>query len=138
MESFTLCVPTDECVVLEFPGYIKNDSKALEMFGGAQAIQKAMGQTATYLPLHLRPGDPLSHPIYGEKKKTKGILLKVCRPKRPDSDDSGASPSADTSEVYATVVGRVSTVIQFGGMADFQYVSQDPRPNLQQVHFKFS
>lgn len=101
-----------------------------------QAIQKAMGQTATYLPLHLRPGDPLSHPIYGEKKNTRGLLLKVCRPKPPDPVDSCATPSPDASKVHATVVGRVSTVIQFGGMADFQYVSQDPRPSLQQVDYK--
>lgn len=36
MEGLTLSIPSDECIVLEFPGYAENASKALEMFGGAQ------------------------------------------------------------------------------------------------------
>lgn len=36
MEAFSLGVPEQECAVLEFPGYVKNTAKALEMFGGAE------------------------------------------------------------------------------------------------------
>lgn len=95
-----------------------------------QAIQKGLAQSATYLPLHLRPGDPLSHPIFGEKKKAKGLLLKVSR---NNHRDQPSDPDAHNHCASVTVVGMVTTFIQFGGMADFQYVSQDPRPPVQQV-----
>lgn len=36
MEAYTLRVPEQECAVLEFPGYVENTAKALEMFGGAE------------------------------------------------------------------------------------------------------
>lgn len=97
-----------------------------------QAIQKGLAQSATYLPLHLRPEDPLSHPIFGEKRKAKGLLLKVSRNNHRDQPPA-ADADAACHTANVTVVGRVSTVIQFGGMADFQYVSQDPRPPVQQV-----
>ncbi len=93
-----------------------------------QALKKALSQAATYLPLHLRPEDPLCHPVFGEKKPAKGLLLKVSR----KATDEGFSNNDDL-DIEATVVARIDTVVQFSGMADFQYVSHDPRPLEQQV-----
>jgi hypothetical protein len=46
---------------------------------------------------------------------------------------AGAASDAE-EELKAEVVAHVKSVVRFPGMADFQYVSCDPRPLQEQVH----
>ncbi len=39
MKDFTLEVPQGRCAVVEFPGYVRNPVRALEMFGGAEVSE---------------------------------------------------------------------------------------------------
>lgn len=62
-----------------------------------------------YLKLRLRPDDPYSHPLFGERVPQAGLLLRIARPKgQPD-----AAPSV-------TCVSRVSATYAYNGMADYQ------------------
>jgi hypothetical protein len=62
-----------------------------------------------FLKLRLRPEDPYSHPLFGERAQQAGLLLRIARPKgQPE-----AAPSV-------TCVSRVAATYAFNGMADYQ------------------
>ena len=89
--------------------------------GGEQGVIKAAiapNQTSAVLPLNFRPRDPLSHPIFGDNRPTRGLLLRVTRKRNPDS----AAP------LRTEVVARVSSIFRFTGMADFQFVADSTLP----------
>jgi len=64
--------------------------------------------------VHLRPGDPLSHPLRGERRPASGLVLRV-------------SPGGACEAVL-----RIDAVCRFNGLADAQYLSAAPlkRPRL--------
>ena len=97
--------------------------------GGARAIGEACFETGNAPPIELRcrPSDPLSHPLYGERASTSGLVLRISRGKRQRT----ASPTesvAGSGDVRVEAVGRVTHVVQFRGMADFQHTraAEDP------------
>lgn len=45
----------------------------------------------------------------------------------------GATQGEASGELRTEVVARVTGAVHFGGLADFQYVSCDPRPPSEQV-----
>lgn len=78
MSFITQPIPEKEALLIEYPGFVRNPDAAIETLGGLEAVlATAVGSTP--LPLRLRPGDPLSHPLEGNKQPTCGLLLRICR-----------------------------------------------------------
>lgn len=110
--------------------------------GGARAVGDACfaGSDAPPLELRCRPTDPLSHPLYGERAPTSGIVLRIARSKRrrttatadvtQDDASAPASCSSVDPDVRVEAVGRVTHLVQFKGMADFQHTRAAEDPDL--------
>lgn len=80
LEAMTECsqqIPSQEALLLEFPGFVKNAQPALDSFGGQEAVSEMLAGTRQALQLRLRPGDPLAHPILGLKQQAQGLLLRL-------------------------------------------------------------
>lgn len=111
-------VPAAQFAALEYPGYVRNVPRALQTLGGEQAVQAAlMAGSGAYLKLNFRPQEPTSHPIFGDKHETSQLLVRISRKKVR----RGASEQPPKVEI----VGRVTTSIRFGGLADFAYLPVD-------------
>ncbi|XP_028161129.1 general transcription factor 3C polypeptide 5 isoform X2 [Ostrinia furnacalis] len=103
------------CVL--FPGVVKNDARAIECLGGIRTISQIYSQTAKKrLGLSYQPENPFVKRIFGECRKTAGILLKV-RVKKTKSGEEIKKEVLST-----TIVGRVSSIYKFENMCDFQYM----------------
>lgn len=61
--------------MIEFPGLVKNPSKAIKCFKSISNIKNSF--QGAVLPLYFRPEDTSSRPIYGERKRTTSLLFKV-------------------------------------------------------------
>lgn len=61
--------------MIEFPGLVKNPSKAIKCFKSISNIKNSFQGAA--LPLYFRPEDTSSRPIYGERKRTTSLLFKI-------------------------------------------------------------
>lgn len=110
-------LPSSEVVCVEYPGFVRDASKALGTLGGIDAIAQAQ-QRHTFLQLRLRPSDPYSHPLYAERSDVPALLLRVRRPR------AGQGAAAEPPPLQAEIVSRVATTFRFRGMADFQYIVQ--------------
>jgi len=113
--SVTQPVPSREAFLVEFPGYFRNPQAAIQTLGGVDALTKAASSDDSVLQLRFRPGDPYSHPLYGERQAAAGLLLKIAR-KVADPSQHG---------VTAEVLACVHTKFTFSGMADYQYLPVD-------------
>lgn len=109
-------VPDAEAVVVEYPGYVRDLQAVMQTLGGSSALAAAATGGNSVLQLRFRPDDPMSHPLYGERQATNGLLLKLKR--------HGADP--ENLQVSAEVVARVHNKFTFTGMADYQYLPFDP------------
>jgi general transcription factor 3C polypeptide 5 (transcription factor C subunit 1) len=133
MDSLSFAVPQQECIAIEYPGFVRNVDKALRTLGGVEAISAAATQPGgAFLKLHFRPEEPTSHAIYGERTTAQRLLLRISRPRGTAGEDG--SSSGATAPVTARVVARVPTSIRFNGLADYQYIPVDPtlrsRPSM--------
>lgn len=79
MVSLEQSLPPKEALLVEYPGYIREPGAALGTLGGTQAIGAIARGEAPLLQLHFRRDDPLSHPLLGNKKATRGVLLRLKR-----------------------------------------------------------
>lgn len=113
--SVTQPVPSREAFLVEFPGYVRNPQAAIQTLSGVDALTKAASSDDSVLQLRFRPGDPYSHPLYGERQAAAGLLLKIAR-KVADPSQHG---------VTAEVLACVHTKFTFSGMADYQYLPVD-------------
>ena len=109
-------VPEAEAFVVEYPGYVRDVPAVMQSLGGSSALAAAANGDNSVLQLRFRPDDPLSHPLYGERQATNGLLLKLTR----------QSADPENSQVSAEVVARVQSKFTFTGMADYQYLPVDP------------
>ncbi|KAG8467904.1 hypothetical protein KFE25_006956 [Diacronema lutheri] len=123
-------LPNKGVLLVDYPGYVADAGRAIETLGGLGAISTVSRATErasdSLLHLRLRPNDPYSHPIFGQKVPMAALLLRVRRPGAADSTALGTLPSPRQS-ASATVVARVQHAVRFGGMADFQYIVRGQR-----------
>lgn len=113
--------PAHEAVAIEFPGYIRSVDRALAALGGLKEAVAAIDARSSVLKLWLRPDDPLCHPLFGERRRTRSLLLRVSQPRGSGSGDG------DSSDVQVAAAAVVRTVYRFTGLADYQYLPIDPR-----------
>ncbi len=79
MSSITQSVPDRDAFLVEYPGFVNNADAAIQTLGSLEAISATADGASPVLTLHLRPGDPLSHPLLGYKQNTRGLLLRISR-----------------------------------------------------------
>ena len=65
--------------MVELPGYVRDSAAALDALGGTDAVAAAAGGHAPYLRLRLRGGDPMAHPLLGDRRPARGLLLRISR-----------------------------------------------------------
>lgn len=112
-----------EHFIVRFPGYIKNEDRALATFGGPTGLATQRQAHRKNLQLWLRPGDPFCHPLVSDDARpTASLILKITRP-------AHAEPS---SLADVEVIAAARTAYSFTTPADFQYVGRDLRqPDMQ-------
>ncbi|KAK5811941.1 hypothetical protein PVK06_027330 [Gossypium arboreum] len=145
-------LPKDEAFAIHYPGYPKTTSRAIQTLGGTEGILKARSSQPNRLELHFRPGDPYSHPAFGELSPCNSLLLKISKKKCSNRQTAEASSKLqecstsgvndaenpkqpfrveverpeeeeeEESNLCADIVCRVSEAYNFDGMADYQHV----------------
>ena len=122
-----LVIPDRELLGVEHPCYVLNPERAVQTLGGEHAIARAaVADRSTHLECHLRPNDPLSHPLFGIRVENPAILLRVRRRRPPvgeTASTSTAPPSGAVPLLDAEVMGVMRQSYRFEGLADFQYVT---------------
>eukprot|EP00775_Hariotina_reticulata_P013848 gene13848-13969_t len=112
--SISLRVPRQTAVAIHYPGYVRNTDLALQTLGGPATLNKALQDEASFVKLRYRPEDQHSHPLFGERQKENGLLLRISRPRdQPDADPT------------ITIAARVTASYSFAGLADYQYLGVD-------------
>lgn len=110
-------LPATSFIAVEYPGIVRNAQKALVTLGGEEAVASA----GTYLKLALRPGEPLAHPIFGDRQNCKALLLRISRKRGAEGSGNGEAPAGTSAQI----VGRIGSAFTFTGLADFQYLPTD-------------
>ena len=108
-----LLVPDKEAVLVEYPAFVNNVSSAVQSLGGQSLISAAVtveAQKETELALHARLGDPLSHPIVGDRQPAKGLLLRVTRSRgiRAALTDSCRSRLQPASALFSSLTASLT------------------------------
>lgn len=62
---------------MEFPGFVKNQERAMQMLGGGQVLFRELSSESPKLKVCFRPGDPLCHPIESERVENPCVVIRV-------------------------------------------------------------
>lgn len=114
-KGVTLKIPSPtesgrHAILINFPGLVTNEDKALETFGGLEGLAHHLSNDPHSLPLRLRPDDDYSHPLVGERHPTNGLLLKLTK-------------GSVSGEYSAEVITTISHEYQYSTPSDMQYSS---------------
>eukprot|EP01064_Diplonema_japonicum_P016813 TRINITY_DN24845_c0_g1_i1.p1 TRINITY_DN24845_c0_g1~~TRINITY_DN24845_c0_g1_i1.p1 ORF type:complete len:571 (+),score=117.75 TRINITY_DN24845_c0_g1_i1:60-1715(+) len=102
-------IPATRMMNIEFPGVVKNHSKALTMLGGSEWVMKAFKGETTVTKLSFRPGSAKSHHTCGDMHRCTGLLIKM-RYKRK------------SKKIETQLRGVIRRCMKFKGLSDFQYL----------------
>lgn len=93
-------LPLATCVAIEYPGYVRDEEKALATLGGEAAVNAAVTSNWA-LRLSFRPSDPTTHPLYGEKASCCRLLLRISR-RRPQASDPDQTNGNGSSQDHTS------------------------------------
>ena len=127
--NVALTVPSSEAVLVEYPGFVRDSDAAVKSLGGTTAISAAAetaGQRETELALSWRGGDPLAHPIVGDRQSAKGLIIRVAKRRKHQE-------ASQNSQLDVTIEARITSSFQFNSLADFQYASCDTQISARPV-----
>lgn len=123
-----------ELFCILFPGYVKNEEKAIQHMGGIKGISNVYSQAnKKRLGMSFQPENPFIKKIYGDVKPAAGVLLKI-KIKKTKSDNEVKREIISTS-----VIGSVSQITKFESLSDFQYMpvrtsaAEKPQCMLEQI-----
>ena len=83
---------------------------AQRLLGGAGQVARAVEAQSTAAGLWLRPDDPVSRPVRGDRSSACHFLLRVTR------------SSGGDKNMKSVVIGSITTAYTFDRLADFQYL----------------
>ncbi|GAB1606986.1 general transcription factor 3C polypeptide 5-like [Argonauta hians] len=109
-------------VCIEYPGIVKNVSRAMETLGGLDEINKRYVNSNQRLELRWRPTDPYCKSSYGDSSNTNNLMFRFKRRKRKKLDGSY------DYEHKVEIMGVVKVTFRFQGMVDFQYLPMMSHP----------
>lgn len=72
---------SSDAFAVNYPGYPSSIERAVETLGGTEGIVKVRTQQSNKMELYFRPGDPYSHPAFGELRPCNNFLLKISKKK---------------------------------------------------------
>ena len=102
--SYTLTIPHPDTpgqrhFLVNFPGYVRNEQRALSTFGGLDSLAAQRDLHAETLHLRLRPGDPASHALISDDVKPSNVfVLKISRPTPPLSSSSSQKKDGNETQ----------------------------------------
>ena len=79
---------------VDFPVFIGSDETAVQLLGGEKRMSDWIQKDESTIGLFLRPGDPLSHEVRGEKTRTNNFLIRIPRPRETSSSSSSSFTAA--------------------------------------------
>jgi len=131
-------LPTLACI--EYPGNVQNIDNALETLGGIDKIKSTLDQyqkfkddeskktKEPFLELNFNPNGMFDHPLFGKIKSGKNcLLIKKTTKKRKLSEITPSDDEQITSSKLE-VIGKISSVVSFDGLADFQVFPEAKYP----------
>ncbi|KAG2500705.1 hypothetical protein HYH03_001470 [Edaphochlamys debaryana] len=146
MDKLEFVIPQETAVAVEYPGFVRDTSRAVQTLGGMDAIAAAVTIHGHHLRLRHRPEDRTSHPLYAERVEPTRLVLRISRASAPapapapeaNGDTAAEGPSSSAPEPMATseasetppvsvsMVARVTQTFRFPGLADFAFLPNDP------------
>ncbi|KAJ9599307.1 hypothetical protein L9F63_010221 [Diploptera punctata] len=130
-----------QLVLVEYPGVVENEEKAIRTLGGLHNISTTYSLRNRRLELRFRPDDAFSKPACGDRHKTLSFLMKVKLRRKKKKDDNSSNynsgeESDSSSELYTgdssgiidcsiAISGRVETAYRFKNLCDFQFLPMD-------------
>ncbi|PVV02797.1 hypothetical protein BB560_002739 [Smittium megazygosporum] len=114
-------IPETEFLVIEYPGYVKNNSKAYETLGGLDKISEPLVSLyCSDLELRFVPEDPFCNPLIGVLTNTTNLVLKLSRKVKKYKD--GRIEELDPEKKWdIKALGSAKKTFRFRGIADYQY-----------------
>lgn len=103
-----------------FPGYVKNNEKAIEMLGGSKEIFEQCSTENPRLKISFRPNDPLAHMIESTSKIDPCVIIRI-RVVRQFTIENGKKKII-SQQLIPEFVGATSQSIIFGKPSDFQFL----------------
>ena len=113
---------------IDFPAYIKNNEKAINMLGGNKYIFNQFNSNSPEFQINFRPGDVLSHSIKSTELEDPSISIKI-KIKRIYKIQNGKKNLLN--EIFEPIyIGRSNKCYSFNQPSDFQF--------LQPLTFSYS
>lgn len=103
-----------------FPGYVKNNDKAIAMLGGSKAIFEQCSAKDPNLRITFRPNDPLAHSIESTSKIDPCVIIRIKVVRQYKMIDGQKTLIAQ--ELIPQYLGTTSQSISFGKPSDFQFL----------------
>lgn len=114
-------------VGFDLPVQLRREHTAIGLLGGKATCAGIASTLPPAATCWLRPEDPLSHPIVGDRETSCSFLLRVKRRKPASSSDptsSSAGPVHGGDVLSAVLVGPIRNTYRFDGIADFQFLQR--------------
>jgi general transcription factor 3C polypeptide 5 (transcription factor C subunit 1) len=105
---------------VEYPGNVVNENNAIRTLGGIEEINRIHENDEKIMRLNFRPGHWSSHPLYGDRKPTSNLLLKV------------KVTLYKEKEVVSEIVGIIPHTFEFKSLSDFQFLF--PQPTTEEAN----
>ena len=109
-----------ELTRINFPGYVKNREKAVQILGGPNAIYNSIVSKDSPLKLSFRPNDQLGHGIQSTSSDCPCILIKVKVVKKFKMVNG--RKKLISTELTPEYVGKSIKTILFDQPSDFQFL----------------
>ncbi|KAJ8970319.1 hypothetical protein NQ317_017555 [Molorchus minor] len=106
-------------VRVEYPGFVKNVSKAIETLGGMHGIEMVVADPRNKLELRFHIDNKYNKPCSADRDLSPGILIKI----KPDlTESSNTNKSIRDVQYSYEIVGLASLNFKFNRLCDFQYL----------------
>ena len=103
-----------------FPGYVKNNEKAVEMLGGSKEIYEQCSAETPHLKISFRPNDPLAHTIESTSKIDPCVIIRIKVVRQFKIEDG--KKKIISQQLVPEYIGSTSQSILFGKPSDFQFL----------------
>jgi general transcription factor 3C polypeptide 5 (transcription factor C subunit 1) len=120
-----------ELTRVNFPGYVKNREKAVQMIGGKNAIFNSIMSKDTPLRIEFRPNDQLGHGIQSVSTQDPCIVIRV-KVVRHFKIENGRKKLLRT-ELIPEFLGKAIKKLSFDQPSDFQFLPPLQSPYNQQT-----
>jgi len=105
---------------VDFPGYVKNTDKAINMLGGNYSIYSSLKSEEPEIQVNFRNNDDMAHRIVSQASADPSLLLRIRIRKRYSV--TNGQRKLDSIDYIPEVVGLSKRTISFSQPSDFQFL----------------